>query len=146
VTAGQKPIFLDDTNSLWDFERNDFDGGKIVFLPPDEKSLVTVSNQTSAKILDAKFGNRTADVEVEANETSLVVVAQTYYHNWHATIDGQPAPLLRANVAFQAVQVPAGTHRLHFFYQDRAFQLGATISGIGWIVSLSALVILRRKP
>jgi hypothetical protein len=146
VTAGQKPIFLDDTNSLWDFERNDFDGGKIVFLPPDEKSLVTVSSQASAKILDAKFGNRTADVEVEANETSLVVVAQTYYHNWHATIDGQPAPLLRANVAFQAVQVPAGTHRLHFFYQDRSFQLGATISGIGWIVSLSALVILRRKP
>src|SRR5665213_2383790 len=44
VTAGQKPIFLDDTNTLWAFMRNDFDGGKIVFLPPDEKPLVTVSN------------------------------------------------------------------------------------------------------
>ena len=56
-----------------------------------------------------------------------------------------PAPLLRANVAFQAVQVPAGRHQLHFFYQDRAFQLGATISGLAWIASLSVLLILRRK-
>ena len=57
VTAGQKPIFLDDTNTLFAFMRNDFDGGKIVFLPPEDKSFVTVSNQTAAKILNSKFGN-----------------------------------------------------------------------------------------
>jgi uncharacterized membrane protein YfhO len=68
------------------------------------------------------------DIVAEAAEPSLVVVAQSYYHNWGAEIDGQPAPLLRANVAFQAVQIPAGQHTIHLFYQDRAFMIGAAVS------------------
>ena len=76
------------------------------------------------------------DAEVEAAAPSLVVVAQTYYHDWRAEIDGQPAPLLRANVAFQAVQVPAGTHKLHLFYHDRAFEIGAAASLAAWFVCL----------
>ncbi|HEY5044183.1 MAG TPA: hypothetical protein VIK53_19605, partial [Verrucomicrobiae bacterium] len=146
VTAGQKPVFLDDTNTLWAFGRNDFDASKIVFLPPEERDFVTVTNQTEAKILNAKFGNHTVDIEVDAQEPSLVVVAQTYYHNWEARLDNsdQWDPLLlRANVAFQAVQVPAGKHAIHLFYQDRAFEIGAAVSSIGWIASLSALLILR---
>ncbi len=128
VTAGQKPVFLDDTNTLWTFGRNDFHGGKILFLTPEMKSLVTVSNETTAKVLNSKFSNRTVDAEVDSAEPSLVVVAQTYYHNWRAEIDGQPATLLRANVAFQAVQVPAGKHRVHLFYRDAAFEFGVVIS------------------
>jgi uncharacterized membrane protein YfhO len=117
----------------------------MVFLPASARSLVTVTNQTVARILNSTFTTQTVDAEVEAAEPSLVVVAQTYYHNWRVTIDGQPAPLLRANVAFQAVQVPAGKHRLHFFYQDRAFQIGVTISGMAWLVCLGALLAGKRR-
>jgi hypothetical protein len=145
VTAGQKPVYLDDTNTLWAFGRNDFDGGNMVFLPPEAQALVTVTNQTAAKILKATFGNQTVDIEADAPETALVVIAQTYYHDWGATIDGRPARLLRANFAFQAVQVPAGRHAIHVFYRDRAFQLGAAMSGLGWAASLAALLIWRRR-
>ncbi len=146
VTAGQKPVFLDDTKSLHALTLNSFDGRTIVFLSPEEKSFITVSNQTAAKVLNSKFGNQTVDAEVEAAEPSLVVVAQTYYHNWRAEIDGQPAKLLRANVAFQAVQIPAGRHRLHLRYEDRAFEIGAPISLIAWLGSLTAVFTLRRRP
>jgi uncharacterized membrane protein YfhO len=138
-------MFLDDTNTLWTLGRNDFDGGKIVFLPPDEKPFVTVTNQTSVKFGLVKFGYNGVEIVADANEPSLVVVAQTYYHNWRATIDGQPAKLLRANAAFQAVQIPAGGHIIRLIYRDRAFEAGALISGIGWICGLSVLVVLRRR-
>src|SRR5665213_85389 len=139
MTAGQRPVFLDDTNTLSAFMRNDFDGNKIVFLPPEAKLFVTVSNQTPAKILKPKFGTQTVDAEVDVAAPSLVVIAQTYYHNWRAEIDGRPAKLLRANVAFQALQVPAGTHQIHLFYQDHAFEIGAAVSicmGVSCLVSL----------
>lgn len=136
VTAGQKPVFLDDEKTLQELTQNNFDGRKIVFLPAAEKSSVTVSNQTEAEILDSRFGNETVDAEVKAAAPSLVVVAQTYYHNWRAEMDGQPTKLLRANVAFQVVQIPAGTHKLHLFYHDRAFELGAAISLAAWFVCL----------
>ncbi len=145
VTAGQRPVFLDDTNTAWAFGRNDFDPANMVFLPPDEKSFVTVSNQTAASVLKFAFGDNTVDAEVEAAQPSLVVVAQTFYHNWRAEIDGQPAKLLRANVAFQAVQVPAGAHKIHLFYRDGAFAIGAAISMAAWLGSLSALCLSRRR-
>jgi hypothetical protein len=143
VTAGQKPVFLNDEKMLLALTQNDFDGRKIVFLTPEMKSFVTVSNQTVATILNPKFGNQTVDIEVEAQAPSLVVVAQTFYHNWHATMGDKPLTLLRANVAFQAVQVPAGKSQIHFYYEDRAFEIGAAISIVAW---LGCLVGLFRSP
>ncbi len=145
ITAGQQPVFLDAANTLSALTQSNFDGSQIVFLPPETKSLVTVSNQTSAKIFNPKFGNQTVNFEVQANEPSLAVVAQTYYHNWRAYVDGQPTPLLRANHAFQAVQVAKGTHQVRLAYEDRAFEIGAVISGVAWLGCLSALLILRRR-
>ncbi len=153
VTAGQRPVFVANSyfgSSFWTdlglpVQWPDFDPAKVVYLGSNSRTDVTVSNETAAKILNSKFTTQTVDAEVEAAESSLVVVAQTYYHNWRVTIDGQSAPLLRANVAFQAVQVPAGKHHLHFFYQDRAFENGAVISGLAWLGSLGALLIWRRR-
>ena len=142
VTAGQKPIFLDDEKTLQALTQSDFDGNKVVFLPPEVKSFVTVSNQTSAKILNSKFRNQTVDIEVEAQEPSLVVVAQTYYHNWRASVDGQPAHLLRANDAFQAVEVPAGRHKIFFAYEDCAFRIGLAISIVALLGCLICLFLL----
>ncbi len=135
VTAGQKPVFLDAPATLQALAQKDFDGRNIVFLPPEQKAGVTVSHATSAKILNARFGRKTVDVEVEAAEPSLVVVAQTFYHNWHARLDDAHGPepvLLRANQAFQAVEVPAGKHQIHFYYADRAFKIGAALSLCTW--------------
>ena len=146
VTAGQKPVFLDDTNTLWAFGRNDFDGTRMVFLPPEARPLVTVSNQTTAKVLNSQFDNNTVDAVVEALEPSLVVIAQTYFHNWQAEVDGKMAPLFRANAAFQAVQVPAGHHRLHLSYRDRAFEIGAAISICMWVNCLITLLLAMRRP
>jgi hypothetical protein len=143
VTAGQKPIFLDDAKTLPALTQNDFDGNKVVFLSPEDQSFVVVSNQTNAKILDSKFGDNAVDANVEATAPSLVVVAQTFYHDWRVEIDGQPAKLLRANFAFQAVEVPEGTHHLHFFYEDRPFEAGAAASIVTW---MGCLICLLRLP
>jgi hypothetical protein len=145
VTAGQKPVFLDDPGTLRALAQPDFDAGKMVFLPPEAKSLVTVTNQTVARVLNSKFATQSMDAEVEATEPSLVIVAQTWYHNWRAYVDGRPAPLLRANHAFQAVQVPAGRHSIRLAYEDRAFQFGAAVSICMVVNCLVFLHLLRKR-
>jgi hypothetical protein len=149
VTAGQKPIFLDGEKTLQALTQIDFDGSKIVFLPPEDKSSIIVSNQTDAKILNSKLGNQTVDIEVEAQAPSLVVVAQTYYHNWHVRLDNsdraQPL-LLRANHAFQAIEVPTGKHQIHLYYQDIEFEKGAAISIVALLGSLLCLFLPSKKP
>jgi hypothetical protein len=146
VTAGQSPVFLDDQNALAALTQIDFASRNQVFLPPETKAIVIVTNQTAVKILHTEFGLQSVVIEAEAVAPSLVVVAQTYYHNWQAEVDGAATPLLRANVAFQAVQIPAGKHAIRIFYHDRAFEIGAAISLCMWVnCGIGLLLFLRRS-
>ena len=145
VTAGQKPVFLDDQNILYTFGRNACKATETVFLPPDEKPLVMVTDQADAKILSQHFGIKIVDFDIACSAPTLAVIAQTYFHNWQAEVDGRSVPLLRANVAFQSVQVPAGNHHIHLYYRDRAFEIGAAISVCMWINCLVAYLALRRR-
>ena len=145
VTAGQKPVFLDDTDTLRALTQPDFDGSKVVFLGPEVKPFVTVTNQTPARVLKSHFGTQSVDIEAEAGAPSLVVVAQTWYHDWRAEVDGRPASLLRANGAFQAVEIPEGRHRVQLIYRDRAFELGADISLLALLACLICVVASSRQ-
>ena len=136
VTAGQKPVFLDDGDTLHALTESNFDGSKVVFLPPEAKMLVAVTNQTEAHVVDSKIENQSVNIDVEAATPALVVVSQSFYHNWRALVDGQPTPLFRANYGFQAVHVPQGRHSIELTYKDRAFDVGAILSAVGWFICL----------
>jgi uncharacterized membrane protein YfhO len=56
------------------------------------------------------------------------VLSQTFYHPWHAYLDGKPTRLFRANYAFQAVEVPPGRHDVKLVYEDILFHAGVAIS------------------
>jgi hypothetical protein len=128
VTAGQKPIFSADTNTLGYLTSLDFDPREIVFLPLEAKARVTVTNRTEPKILSAKIAAQRLNLQVAADAPALVVVAQGFYHPWHAYIDGKQTELFRANYAFQALQIPAGQHQISLIYEDNVFRLGLAIS------------------
>jgi len=141
VTAGQNPVFLGEADTLRALTRPDFDPRATVYLPPSAKSFVTVTNGPEARILASSFRTQSVDLDAESPRPALVVISQTYYHSWRAWVDGQPIPLLRANHAFQAVQIPAGRHQIHLAYADRAFEIGAAISVCLWINCLICLFL-----
>ena len=47
-------------------------------------------------------------------EPKFLVRTVSYYSQWKAFIDGQPAPLLQTNIAVQGLWVPAGEHVVHW--------------------------------
>jgi hypothetical protein len=144
VTAGQKPFVMDDWNTLHFLADSHFDGSKMVFLAQEDRQYVTVTNLVAgAWIMDSKFRNSSVEIKVDSPAPSVVVVAQTFYHDWRASVDGQKVRLLRANHAFQALEVPRGTHTIVLRYVDRAFEMGLVVSIIAWVGCLLAL--FRRK-
>jgi hypothetical protein len=128
VTAGQRPIFASYVETFQKLNRADFDPRHSVYLPLSAHREVTVSNASTAQIIFQQFDAQTAHLTVEALAPALVVIAQSFYHDWHAYVDGKPVPILPANYAFQALQVPAGRHTITLRYEDWMFRLGATIS------------------
>ena len=130
VTAGQSPVYLDDTNALLAMIRPGFDARKSVILPMDARPWISATNWASPRIVPGRRAAELVELDLETDKPSMVVFSQTYYHPWRAYVDGRPVPLLRANYAFQALEAPAGHHRVRLVYEDWVFRLGAAISGL----------------
>jgi len=137
LTAGQRPVFLDANASLQALLTPEFKPRQVVYLPVEAKPFITVTNETRARVVPKGFSAHCVTLEVEAEEPSLVVAAQTYYPCWRAYVDGQPTRLWRANHAFQALQVPAGRHKVELIYRDSRFLAGAAIS---WLTLIGCMV------
>ena len=128
ITAGQQPRCVDDQTSLRGLLARDFDPRQTVYLPLEAQTLVKAGRSSSVKILSQQLFAPRIEVELETQEPTMMVVAQTHYHWWKAYVDGGRVPLWRANHAFQALAVPAGRHRVNLVYEDDSFRLGAIIS------------------
>ena len=128
LTAGQKPVFVDDDASLFALLDPAFNPRRVAHLLQDAKPFITVSNQTEARVVPRQFSAHRVVLETEARQPSLVLAAQTFYPCWKAYVDGQPTRLWRANHAFQALQVPADRHKVELIYRDRGFLCGLIIS------------------
>jgi hypothetical protein len=92
--------------------------------------------------------NRVA-LEAELNAPGWVVLSDTYYPGWEATVDGQPTPIYQANGCFRAVPVErAGTHEIQFRFRPKPFYRGALISatsGTLWLITLAWVLIRGRR-
>ena len=75
-------------------------------------------------------------VETDAAMPSYLVLSDTFDPGWSATVDGRPAPIRPAYLAFRAVFLPAGKHTVEFRYRPAGFALGAVLSSCGLLLSL----------
>ncbi len=75
-------------------------------------------------------------VTIDANldAPGYLVLADTWYPGWQATVDGRPVELLRANYAFRAVWLTAGEHVVEMRYRPRLWMVGAAISGVSGLI------------
>lgn len=76
---------------------------------------------------------------VDAAAPSVVLVRNNWDEGWSATVDGRPAPVLRADYFRQAVPVPAGRHEVRLTYRDPWIGRGLLASGLAWLVLAAAL-------
>jgi hypothetical protein len=145
ATAGQKPLFADDSSTLQALADPVFDPRRVVYLPLEARGHVTVTNRTHAVISVKERTAHRIELEANAEEPSLVVLSQAFYHPWKARIGRTPVPILRANHGFQAVQIPGGSTRLTLTYEDTKFRCGAVVSLLTLASVGTLLVIARRR-
>ncbi|HZZ86273.1 MAG TPA: YfhO family protein [Anaeromyxobacteraceae bacterium] len=86
------------------------------------------------------------EAELDAPRDGLAVVLDPWFPGWSATVDGQPAALVRADYAFMAVPVKAGHHALRLQYRPRLLWPGVALSAAAALGLAAVLGWRRRHP
>jgi len=84
------------------------------------------------------------EVAVRCAADAVLVLADSWMPGWSATIDGRDAPLRPANLAFRAVAVPAGEHRVAFRYRSPSWDFGAPAAAAALLLALGCVLPSRR--
>ncbi len=72
----------------------------------------------------------TVVLEVESDQQGYVVLTDTWYPGWRATVNGRDVAIHRANYLFRAVEVAKGRSTIVYRYAPESLRKGAQISGI----------------
>jgi len=82
-------------------------------------------------------------VRASLDAPGYLVLSDVYYPGWTARVDGLPATVLPANLAFRAVALKPGEHVIEFRFSPPGFSAGAFISAI---TIIALLIMLVRRP
>ena len=74
---------------------------------------------------------------VSASSPALLVVAQSWFPGWRAHVDGQEAPVQRADYVAMAVPIAAGEHRVVLSYGSRAVHAAAALSALALVATVA---------
>lgn len=87
------------------------------------------------------------EVQVDAVETAYLFLSEVFYPGWRAEVDGEPAPIYRANGLFRTVLVPAGQHRVVLTFSPRSWRVGLGLSLVAWLgaAGVGGLALVRRE-
>jgi hypothetical protein len=84
------------------------------------------------------------DVHVEAPDVGYLVLSETWYPGWTATVNGEDTPIKMVNGVFRAVGVPAGTSQVSLHYRALSWIWGLALAAVGLVLVVLAGVVGRR--
>ncbi len=128
----------------------DFDPRRTVLLegepgPAPAADLPSSSGDPAARIL--RYEPDRVVVEATAPRPGFLLLLDTDFPGWEATVDGRPERIWRADWVFRAVQVPAGRSLVRFVYRPRSWRLGLALAGVSLtFLAVAWRVDARRQP
>jgi hypothetical protein len=83
-------------------------------------------------------------LHVTTDSPALLILSEVDYAGWQAVVDGQSAPILRADYTLRAVPVPAGEHIVELIFRPFSFTIGAVVTVLSLVVIGAALFLAWR--
>jgi hypothetical protein len=137
LTKYRRPRFIlydrverlpDDNIDFLAFETSLAENRNTAFVSTDDPAVLAVQSQGRqsyyAQALEGdsetfrviKYNANGVKLKTDFAEPKFLVYNDSYQRQWRVKIDGRPATLVRANIAFKGVWVPAGHHTVEFSF------------------------------
>jgi hypothetical protein len=112
-----------------------------------EQTVEGVGEGLDESAIVSAYEPERVEVLVTLQEPGYLVLSDTYYPGWKASVDGQPEPLLRANLLFRAAALPEGEHTVVFRFEPTSLRwgLGVSLAAVAILVT-GAWLGRQRRP
>ena len=107
-------------------------------IPTQALNALPAPLTTTANVTRYDPGHIATQLTSPAPSGAALVVSENYYPGWTATVDGKPAPVVRADFNLIGVPLPAGASNVTLDFADPAYRSGklvtilATLIALGW--------------
>jgi hypothetical protein len=134
----------DPASLLGNVRSGTFDPARVLLLEAEPKPGITpfgVQTQTARTNASLRIVSDEADeicIKAFLPRPGFLLLLDTYFPGWLATVNGQKTSILRADYNFRAVQLPAGNSTVRFVYQPWSFRLGIVLCAISLSVLAAA--------
>ena len=95
-------------------------------VPSGPSDARRVEDLPAPRIVD--YSPERVEIEIEPERAAWLVLTDTFYPGWRATVDGSPVPILRANGLFRAIRVEAHDQHVVFQYRPASWRAGLAVS------------------
>ncbi len=93
----------------------------------------------TARLTDWEPGRMTVALDGSDTRTTYLLVAENWYPDWHATVDGQQVATHRANAAMLGVALPAGAKNVELVFDMASYHTGRWITLVALLGSLGLI-------
>jgi len=125
-----------------------FDPAQTVLVDTPKNDLPAVStNKNSGTVEFKSYAPEYIVFAADAVAPSVLLLNDKYDPNWHVTVDGKPAALLRCNFIMRGVYLQRGQHTVIFDFRLPNKPLYVTLAamGIGFCLLIWLMVALKRE-
>ena len=117
------------------------------FSSPELENVTSASWQSndfdSSQIKILKDTHTELTLKVDPPQNAFLVVTDTYYPDWQASVDGKPQEIFVANFNQRAIFLKKGNHLVEFKFSPASFKYGAIISVTTFLIII--FLILARS-
>ncbi len=125
-----------DPESVALIDRASASDGDLVGLPP---------GRVKHRVDRLTYGLNSLEIEVTCERDGLLVVSDTHYPGWVATVNGRRSPIHEVNYAFRGIRVPAGTSVVRMVYEPVSLRIGIAVSILTMILLIVYVTARRRR-
>jgi hypothetical protein len=137
---------LSDAQTLQQLRAPDWDPARQVLL--SEKIAGTTPSPTSAtsEASITQYAPKHITVKTRSTAPGILLLNDRWHPDWKVTVDGQSAPLLRANFLMRGVSVAAGEHTVEYRFDPPHQTLWVSFAAVATGLLLVGILILAPKP
>ncbi len=107
---------------------------------PSSLQILPIPLTITSTVTHYEPGKISISLSDRAPAGSALLVSENYYPGWHATVDGKPAAVGRADFILTGVQLPEGARSVELWFDNDTYERGKIITLIAILVSMILII------